>query len=124
MRSLLVVVPHELAEDGRQVLLVEDDHVVQALAAECPDDAFGDRVRTRRSNGRGDAIDTHPSGPLAEVAAIHGIAITQQMTRLVAPRCGLDELAPDPGSRRVGGHVDMHQLAPPVSYEIPARTAS
>jgi len=27
--------------------------VVQALSAECPDDAFGNRVRTRRSNGCG-----------------------------------------------------------------------
>src|SRR5437879_13223888 len=44
MRSLLVVVPHELIEDGRQVPRIKHDHVVEALAAERPDDSFGDGV--------------------------------------------------------------------------------
>ena len=48
MRSLLVVVPHELIEDGRQVPLIKHDHVVEALAAERPDDSFGDGVHLRR----------------------------------------------------------------------------
>src|SRR5947209_8680245 len=117
MWSVLVVVGHELAEDRREVVLVEDDHMVQTFSAKCPDDAFGDRVRPRRSNGRGDGIDTDPSGSLAEVAPVHHVSIPQQMARLLAPRCRLDELAPDPGSGRVRRDVDMHQLAPTVGNE-------
>ena len=48
MRFVLVVVGHELAEDRREVVLVEEDHVVQTFSAKRPDDAFGDRVRVRR----------------------------------------------------------------------------
>ena len=44
MRSLLVVVPHELIEDGRQVPRIKHDHVVEALAAERPDDSLGHSV--------------------------------------------------------------------------------
>ena len=40
-------VADELTQHGREVLLIEDDDVVQALAPERPNDAFHDRVRTR-----------------------------------------------------------------------------
>src|SRR2546422_1409178 len=70
MRSLLVVVPHELIEDGRQMPLIKHDHVVEALAAERPDDSFGDGVRLGRVNRRGDSIDTDtPGAPKANAIA-------------------------------------------------------
>jgi hypothetical protein len=52
------------------VLSVQHDEVVQAFSTECPDDTFADRVRARRSNGRGDAIASHPSGSLAEAEGV------------------------------------------------------
>jgi hypothetical protein len=99
------------------VALVENDQVVQAFSAECPDHSLDDRVRTRRSNGCSDGIDTDPSGVPAEVAAVDGIAIAQQMTRLATLGRRFDDLAPDPGGGRVGGHIHMHQLAPTVGNE-------
>src|SRR5438477_12389486 len=39
------------------------------------------------------------------------------MARFLTPGRRLDHLAPDPGSGRVGGHVDVHQLAPAVLDE-------
>ena len=68
-------------------------------------------------NRGGDGIDPDPSGRLAEVTAIHGISIAQQMAWLVTPRCRFDHLTPDPGRGRVRGHVDVHQLAPTVGDE-------
>jgi hypothetical protein len=47
MRSVLVVVGHELAEDRLEVVLVEDDQVVETFSAKCPDHSLDDRVRTR-----------------------------------------------------------------------------
>ena len=47
MRSVMIVVGHELAEDRKEVVLVEDDQVVQTFSAECPDNAFHDRVHVR-----------------------------------------------------------------------------
>ena len=95
MRTVLVVIPNEFRQHRPQVLLVEDDHVVQTFLAECPDNAFGNCVRTRRSNGRGDGIDTDALGPPAEVTAVDGISIAQQMPRLATPGRRLDHLAPD-----------------------------
>src|SRR5438270_9713112 len=85
MRPVFVVVADEFAQHRRQVLLVQHDQVVEALATECPNDALGDRVRPRSPNGRGDAVDIHATGPLAEVATIHGISIAEQMPWLLPP---------------------------------------
>src|SRR6266508_5963582 len=82
-------------------LLVEHDHVVQALSPEGADDAFGDRVRTRRPNRRGDGVDPDSLGAQAEIAPVDGISISQQVARACAAGCGPDHLAPDPSSRRL-----------------------
>ena len=58
MRSVLVVVADELGQDRQQVPLVEHNQVVKTLSAERPNHSLDDGVRTRRSNGRGDAINT------------------------------------------------------------------
>ena len=55
--------------------LVEHDHVVEALAAERSDEAFGDRVRLGRVNRRGDSIDADTPGAPTEVVAVDRIAI-------------------------------------------------
>ena len=99
------------------MVFVEDDEVVETLAAKRPDDSFRNSVRTRRVNGRGDRVDADPSGALAEVATIDRIAIALQMPWLVAPGCCLDQLTPDPRGGRVGRHVHVHQLAPTMGDE-------
>jgi hypothetical protein len=89
MRSILVVVAHVFAQYRPKVLLVEHDHVVQALSPEGANDAFGDRVRTRRPNRRGDGVDPDARGSQAEVAPVDGIPISQQVARAGTPGCGL-----------------------------------
>lgn len=61
MRSVLVVVGHELAENRQQVVLVKDDHMVQALSAERPNNAFGDRIRLWRVNRGADGVNPDPA---------------------------------------------------------------
>ena len=98
------------------MVLVEDDHVVQTLSAKCADHSLvDDRVRTRRTNRRGDDIDTDAPSALAEVAPVYRVPITEQVPRLAPPGCRLDQLTPDPRGSRVGGHVDVHQLAPSLA---------
>ena len=72
MRPVLVVRPNEFRQHRPQVLLVQHDDVVEALSAKRPDYSLHDSIRTRRSNGCGDGIDTDPSGPVAEVVTVHG----------------------------------------------------
>ena len=102
MGPVLVVVADKLAEDRRQVLLVQHDDVVEAFSTEGPDHSLHDCVRPRCPNGGSDAVDTDPEGTPAEVTTVDGISIVEQMARLLCPRRRLDELAPNPGSGRVG----------------------
>ena len=99
------------------MLLVQDDEVIEALSAECSDHSFDDDVRLWRVHRRGDGIDTDPSGPLAEVAAIAGIAIVEQMAWLVAPGRRFDHLPPDPGCGWVCRDVHVHQFPAAVGDE-------
>jgi hypothetical protein len=57
------------------MLLIQDNQVVEALAAERPDDSFADGVRLWRVDRRRDPIDTDAPGAQAEVTAIDGIPI-------------------------------------------------
>jgi hypothetical protein len=77
MRPILVVVSHKLAEDQRQVLLVQYDEVVQAPSAQRPDDALDDRVRTRRPNWGSDGVDTDAPRMLPKIAAVDSISISK-----------------------------------------------
>ena len=48
MRSVLVVVPHELAQQRPKVLLIQDDEMVETLSPKRPDQSFGNGVHLRR----------------------------------------------------------------------------
>jgi hypothetical protein len=56
MRTVPVVIADELGQGRRQVLLVEHDRVVQALAAKRANHPFHDRIRTRRPDRCGNAL--------------------------------------------------------------------
>src|SRR6266567_864407 len=100
MRPLLVVVGHELTQDSHQVLLVQHNEVVETLSPQGANHSLGTSVRTRRTNRRGDGVDTDAPSALAEVATVDYVAITQQMAWFLAPRRGLGDLPPHPGCRR------------------------
>jgi hypothetical protein len=117
VRPLLVVVADELVQDGTQVGLVDDDQMVETLAPQGPHDPFGDRVRPRRSDRRQHSVDAEAPGPLHEVAPVDRVAVPQQVAGHPPPRRRLDELSPDPGSRRAGSDVEVHELAPGVADE-------
>jgi hypothetical protein len=62
MRAVGVVVLDVLLKHCREVARSSDQEMVEAFAAQGADEAFGDRVRLRRSN-RGAELD--PDGPAA-----------------------------------------------------------
>ena len=99
------------------MLLVEHDHVVQALSTERPDDTLGDCIRIRRADRSQDGVDADTQCLRDEVGPVAAIPIASQMPRLCAPRCRLAQLALDPIRRRMPRHVDMHDAAPFVRDE-------
>ena len=77
MRALAVVVRDVFGQHGSEMLLIQDNQVVEALAAERPDDSFDDGVCLWGVNRRRDTVDTDAPGAPAEVTAIDGIPIVQ-----------------------------------------------
>ena len=65
---------------------VEDHDVIQTIAANLSDHALDVRVLIGRAWRRDDFRDPHGLDPAAEVPAIRGIAIAQQIARSGVPR--------------------------------------
>jgi hypothetical protein len=84
--------------------------MIQALAAQRPDDPLRDRICPRGADRGEQGLDAKAFGPLHEVAAVDGVPVAQQGARLPAPGGGLDELPPGPRGGRVGGDVAVHQF--------------
>jgi hypothetical protein len=62
-------------QHGSEMLLIHDNQVVEALAAERPDDSFDNGVCLWRVDRRRHAVDTDALGAPTEVTAIDGIPI-------------------------------------------------
>ena len=77
-----VVVRHELPEDRSQVLVVDDDQVVQALAPEGADDPFRNRVRSWRADRCQERLDAEALCSSAELPAVAGVAVAKQILEL------------------------------------------
>lgn len=116
-RTFGVVVSDELTEHGPQRLLVQDDEVVEALAPERADDPFRNGVRPRRADGRQERFDAEHFGSPTEVSSVAADTITDEVAWLVSPRRGFEQLAPGRRGGRVGGHVEVNRLLPPVGDE-------
>ena len=74
------------------MLLVEDNHVIETLAANAADDPFDVRALPRRARRRQDLLDAEPCDAPAEVPAVDLVAIPYQVTRRGGPGKGIDHL--------------------------------
>src|ERR1700682_5453245 len=97
--------------------LVEHNHVIETLAANRADKAFGDWVGLGRPSRRPHAGDSKASDPHIEIPSVDGVMVMNEMGRLVPPRSRLQQLLPDPGCRRTGGDVEGDQLTALVADE-------
>src|SRR5450759_1555935 len=117
MRAIMVVVVEELHQYPPQVALADRNQVVEALPAGCPHPTLGDRVRAGRPNRGPQTLDSQAGGALAKVGAPDPVTVMDQGSRLAVPGRGFDQLPPDPGGGRMGGHVEMDKLATPMTDE-------
>ena len=77
MRSLPVVLLHELGQHGSQELFIQHYDVVEALAAQGADHSFSDRVGLWRVDQRGESVDADALGALSEVASVDSVTISE-----------------------------------------------
>ena len=78
MRTVFIAVGDEFAEHRFDMGTKEDQHPVETLAADGADEPFGERVRTRRSNGRPDGPDAVGPEYLVETGGELGVPVPDQ----------------------------------------------
>jgi hypothetical protein len=81
VRTVFVVVIDEFAEDRFQLVAMEHEHPVKALASYRPDESLGERIRTRGPNGRTDNSDAVGSEHLIEARGEFRISVPDQELR-------------------------------------------
>jgi hypothetical protein len=86
MRPGAMVIVEVRCEDAAQMALVEDDQVVQTLAAYRTDDPLDISILPGSARRSYDLDDAHRFDPSAEVCATRGVAIAQQIARSGVPR--------------------------------------
>src|ERR1019366_8492232 len=78
VRPMLVVMPNVVAKDGFEVVATENEHPVEALFTNGPYPPLRDRVRTRRSDGRLDHLDTFGGEHVVEAGGELRVAVSDQ----------------------------------------------
>ena len=87
--------------------LVQDDHVVQAFAADTPDQPLDVRILPRTPRGDHDLLDPHVPHPLPKGGAVDAVAIAQEIPRGLVPREGVNDLLGGPLRGGMLGDVEM-----------------
>jgi len=77
MWSLFVVIAHELLQNRRKMLFVNDDQVVKALTTKGAHYSLGDGICRRRSHGAQQGLCAKPLAPGPEITAIDAVAVTE-----------------------------------------------
>ncbi len=93
MRPVGIVVGDELAQDGAQMLLVENDKVVQALAAQRPNHPLSHGVCPWSPDWRQQGLGPERPCSSGEPRPISAVAISDEVLRLGIPGRRLDELS-------------------------------
>jgi len=92
--------------------LVQDDHVIQAFAANTSDEPLDIRILPRTPWGDQHFFNTHVLHPLSKRAAIDLVPIAQQIPRGLIPRKGFNHLLSRPLRRGVFRDIKMDDAAP------------
>ena len=87
--------------------LVQDEHVVQAFAADTPDQPLDVRILPRTPWGDHDLLDLHMLYPLLKGSAIDAVPVTQEIPRGLVPREGVNDLLGGPFRGGMLGDVEV-----------------
>ena len=90
-----------------QMALVQDDHVVQAFAADAANEPFHVGILPWALGGDDDLFDPHVPHPLPNVRPVETITVAQEIPRGLVPREGLNDLLRRPLGRGMLGDVEV-----------------
>ena len=92
--------------------LVQDDHVVQALAADAPDQPFHVGILPWALRGDHNFCDPHVSHPLPKRGAVDPVPVAEEIPRGLIPREGVHHLLRGPLCGGMFCDIDMDDTAP------------
>ena len=97
--------------------LIEDDDVVQTLAADRADDAFDVGILPGRARCRADGRETEGLDRPIERRVEGRVAVVEEEPRVRVVGKGLAELLSGPCGRGVLRHIDMQDASPVVGQD-------
>jgi hypothetical protein len=106
--SPLVVFEIQL-QDATQACFMQDDDVVQALAANRADQALDIGILPRRLRSGEDFADAQPPGRFVEFLSVAAVAIAKQIAGPTVPRESFQQLPGRPFRRGIRGYSEMNR---------------
>src|SRR3981189_2907119 len=111
MCSNVVVVTSIGSQGSAQMRLTKNDDMIQALAANRPDQPFGKAILPRRGWCGRLVPDAHGAQSARDDAAIDPVAIADEVVRSLIPRQRLRDLTRDPFCRRICCDADPDKVS-------------
>jgi hypothetical protein len=111
VRAPAMIILEVRRQEPPHMSLVQDDHVIQAFAADTPDEPLNVRILPRAPGGDHHFFDPHVSHPLPKVRAIDTVTIAQEIPWCFVPWERVHHLLSRPRCGGVYGDVDMHEAS-------------
>jgi hypothetical protein len=116
MRARLVIVRQVPGQDARQSSFIHDDHMIETLASDGPDDPLRVRVLPWGTRGGAERLDAHATRRGRERGK-RVVAIVHEVARGCVFRKRFAELLGGPGRSRMRGDRDVHDVATPMRQD-------
>jgi len=110
MRAVLVIVIHVRAKSSPEMAFAKNDHAVETLAPDGPDDSLCVRILPRALRCGDNFFDTHCPESGSELFAVDPVTITKQITWCFVPRKRFGQLPSGPRRRRIRGDGEVDNL--------------
>ena len=110
-----VIVSEVAGQDAAEVSLVENEHVIQALAADRADESLHERVLPRALRRGENLLDPHALYAVPKLLTVDAVAVTQEIGGRGVVREGVHDLLGGPAGGGVLSHVEMDGPAAMVS---------
>ena len=105
------------------MLFTKDQHMIQALAAKRPDQAFNIWVLSGRPRCDRAVANAHPSHPVRESLSVSTIIVADQIARRRIPRKCLGDLLCQPLRRGMLGYREPEKLSATVAHDQKGKQA-
>src|SRR5262245_28266435 len=117
MRTPVMIVMEVFGQEPPQMALVQDDHMVQAVAANTPNKPLDIRILPRTPGGDHNLLNPHMLDPLPKGCPVDPVLIAQEIPRGLVPWEGINDLLGGPRRRGMCRDVAVDDTTPMVGQD-------